>query len=51
MWIALLWLPPAVLGPLAPDSQWALWAAVPIVFFLNSYFGLAIAACAPRCRL
>jgi MFS family permease len=41
MWI---WLPPAVLGPLAPDSQWALWAAVPIVFFLNSYFGLAIAA-------
>ena len=44
MWIALLWLPPAVLGPLAPDSQWALWAAVPIVFFLNSYFGLAIAA-------
>jgi len=44
MWIALLWLPPAALGPLAPDSHWALWAAVPIVFFLNSYFGLAIAA-------
>jgi hypothetical protein len=44
MWIALLWLPPAVLGPLLANSQWALWAAVPIVFFLNSYFGLAIAA-------
>jgi hypothetical protein len=44
MWVALLWLPPAALGPLLADSQWAVWAAVPIVFFLNSYFGLAIAA-------
>ena len=26
------------------DGRWAVWAAVPIVFFLNSYFGLAIAA-------
>jgi MFS family permease len=43
-WIALLWLPPAALGPLLADSQWAVWAAAPIVFFLNSYFGLAIAA-------
>jgi MFS family permease len=44
LWIALLWLPPAVLGPLLGDRQLALWAAVPIVFFLNSYFALAIAA-------
>jgi MFS family permease len=44
LWIALLWLPPAALGPLLGDQQLALWAAVPIVFFLNSYFALAIAA-------
>ncbi|GAB5450717.1 MAG: MFS transporter [Halioglobus sp.] len=44
MWIALLWLLPATLGPRAAQGQWALWAAVPIVFFLNSYFALAIAA-------
>jgi MFS family permease len=42
--IALLWLLPASLGPLFADSRFALWAAVPIVFFLNSYFALAIAA-------
>jgi MFS family permease len=42
--IALLWLLPAALGPLFADSRFALWAAVPIVFFLNSYFALAIAA-------
>jgi MFS family permease len=42
--IALLWLLPATLGPLFADSRWALWAAVPIVFFLNSYFALAVAA-------
>lgn len=44
LWIALLWLPPAALGPLLADGQLALWAAIPIVFFLNSYFALAIAA-------
>jgi MFS family permease len=44
MWVAILWLPPAALGPLAEQGHWALWAAVPMVFFLNSYFGLAIAA-------
>lgn len=44
MVIALLWLLPATLGPMSADSRWALWAAVPIVFFLNSYFALAIAA-------
>jgi MFS family permease len=43
-WIALLWLPPAVLGPLLPGAGAALLAAVPIVFFLNAYFGLSIAA-------
>lgn len=42
--IAVLWLLPAALGPMAEDPAWAKWAAVPIVFFLNSYFGLAIAA-------
>ena len=42
--IALLWLLPASLGPLASSSQMALWAAVPIVFFLNSYFALAISS-------
>ena len=44
LWIALLWLLPAALGPLAGNSELALWAAAPIVFFLNSYFALAIAA-------
>ncbi len=44
VWIALLWLLPAVLGPLSPNSSLAIWAAVPIVFFLNSYFALAISA-------
>lgn len=44
LWIALLWLLPAALGPLSSDSRLALWAAVPIVFFLNSYFALAISA-------
>jgi MFS family permease len=42
--IALLWLLPASLGPLSSSSQMALWAAVPIVFFLNSYFALAISS-------
>ena len=44
VWIALLWLLPATLGPLSSNSSLALWAAVPIVFFLNSYFALAISA-------
>ncbi|MEZ5571951.1 MAG: MFS transporter [Halioglobus sp.] len=44
LWIALLWLLPATLGPRLSDGQMVLWAAVPIVFFLNSYFALAIAA-------
>ena len=44
MWIALMWLLPAVLGPLMSSSTLALVLAAPIVFFLNSYFGVAIAA-------
>ncbi|MEM1111322.1 MAG: MFS transporter [Pseudomonadota bacterium] len=44
LWIALAWMPPAVLGPLMSSSDLAVLLAVPIVFFLNSYFGLAIAA-------
>lgn len=42
--IALLWLIPAALGPQAGSGEMALLAAVPIVFFLNSYFALSIAA-------
>jgi len=42
--VALLWLVPAVAGPLSPSAGLALWAAAPIVFFLNSYFAVSIAA-------
>lgn len=42
--IALLWAIPAALGPRATTATIAVYAAVPIVFFLNSYFALAIAA-------
>ena len=42
--VAALWLLPAVLGPLSPTAGWALIAAAPIVFFLNAYFGVAVAA-------
>lgn len=44
LWIALAWLVPAALGPQLGTPEAALWAAVPIVFFLNSYFALAISA-------
>ena len=44
LWIALAWLVPAALGPQLDSPEAALWAAVPIVFFLNSYFALAISA-------
>ena len=40
---ALLWLLPAVLGPLAPTADLAVLAAAPILFFLNAYFGVGIA--------
>lgn len=42
--VALLWLPAAVAAPLSADPRWALWLAVPSLFFLNAYFGVAIAA-------
>ncbi len=44
LWIALLWLVPAALGPRMPTALAAAWMTAPILFFLNSYFGLAIAA-------
>jgi MFS family permease len=44
MWIAIIWMVPAAVGPMLPTGTLALWAAVPIVFFLNSYFGVCIAA-------
>lgn len=44
MWIAIIWMIPAAIGPMLPTGTLALWAAVPIVFFLNSYFGVCIAA-------
>ncbi len=42
--VAVLWVWPAVLGPLMPTAELALWMAFPIVFFLNSYFGVCVAA-------
>lgn len=42
--IAVLWTLPAALGPSVSSAELAVWAAIPIVFFLNSYFGLSIAA-------
>jgi MFS family permease len=42
--VALVWMLPAIAGPLMPDGQLALLAAFPIVFFLNSYFGVSVAA-------
>jgi len=44
MWVAILWMAPAMAGPMLPSGAMALWAAVPVVFFLNSYFGVCIAA-------
>jgi MFS family permease len=44
MIVAWLWLVPAVAGPLMPSAGLALLAAIPIVFFLNSYFAVCIAA-------
>lgn len=44
MIVALLWLAPAGLGPLLPGAGLAMLAAIPTVFFLNSYFGVSVAA-------
>ncbi len=40
---ALLWCVPGVLAPLSPNSDVALWAVFPSLFFLNSYVGVALA--------
>ncbi|WP_116364693.1 spinster family MFS transporter [Parahaliea mediterranea] len=42
--IALLWIVPASLGPLSPSAGLALAAAAPIVFCLNAYYGVGVAA-------
>jgi MFS family permease len=39
---SMLWLVPAVLGPLAANATLAVLAACPIIFFLNAYFGVGI---------
>ncbi len=39
---AVLWMPPAILGPLASTSEWAVLAACPIMFFLNAFFSVGI---------
>jgi len=44
MLVGILWVVPAVAGPLMPTQTLALLAAIPIVFFLNSYFGVCVAA-------
>lgn len=42
--VALAWWPAAVAAPLSGDARTALWLAAPSLFFLNAYFGVAIAA-------
>ena len=44
MLVALLWLVPAVVGPLMPSADLAMLAAIPTVFFLNSHFGVSVSA-------
>ena len=39
---AVLWMPPAIFGPLAPTPGWAVLAACPIMFFLNAFFSVGI---------
>lgn len=49
--VALLWLVPAIAAPLVPSLQLAFLFAVPCIFLLNGYFGVAIAAlqlCTPN---
>ncbi len=38
-----LWLLPGSLGPLSGSAEMAVWAACPIVFLLNSYYGVGAA--------
>jgi MFS family permease len=42
--VACLWVIPAALGPLAPNQQLAVLAAAPVIFFLNSYYAVGVAA-------
>lgn len=44
MLVPLLWVVPAVAGPLASSATMAIVLAVPVVFFGNSFFGVCIAA-------
>ena len=41
---AIIWLPIAALGPLAPTQEMAVLAAIPITFLLNAYNGVGSAA-------
>ncbi len=44
MAVALLWILPAVAGPLGSSPTIAIWMAAPIVFFLNAHYGVGVAA-------
>lgn len=44
LWVALLWMLPAAAGPMMPTAALAILMAIPIVFFLNSYLGVCVAA-------
>lgn len=44
MWVAILWCLPGTAAPLVDDFDVAFWLAAPSLFFLSSYFGVAIAA-------
>ncbi|MEQ8803907.1 MAG: MFS transporter [Haliea sp.] len=42
--VSVLWILPAVLGPLSGSPTLAVWMAAPIVFFLNAHYGVGVAA-------
>lgn len=42
--VSLLWMIPGAVGPQLDSASWAFWFAAPCLFFLNSYFGVSIAA-------
>lgn len=44
LYVAMLWLVPAIIAPLMPTMQWAMLLAAPCIFLLNAYFGVAIAS-------
>lgn len=43
MLVAILLIVPAVAAPLMPNSDWALWLTVPVIFFHYTHFGVAMA--------